>query len=51
MSELRDLYAGLAMHALIVNDKYTNFYHVADAAFEIADLMIEKQNENEREKE
>ena len=42
MSELRDLYAGLAMHALLC-DKQTNIYWIADKAFEVADTMMEER--------
>jgi hypothetical protein len=43
MSELRDLYAGLVMHALILSDKHTNMYGIADQAFETADIMMEER--------
>jgi len=45
MSELRDLYAGLAMHAMIVSDKYTNKYSIARDAFEIAEIMMDEHGQ------
>lgn len=45
MSELRDLYAGLAMHALITSDKYTNKYSIARDAFEIAEIMMDEHGQ------
>lgn len=45
MSELRDLYAGLAMHALIVSDRYTNKYSIARDAFEIAKIMMDEHGQ------
>jgi hypothetical protein len=43
MSELRDLYAGLAMHAMLMFDKHTNIYGIAHQAFEVADIMMEER--------
>lgn len=50
MSDLRDLYAGLAMHAMIASDKYTNKYSIARDAFNIADVMIEEHEERRAQK-
>lgn len=41
MSELRDLYAGLAMHSLLSD--HTNVYWIANEAFNIADIMMEER--------
>jgi hypothetical protein len=45
MSELRDLYAGLAMHAMLMFDKHTNIYGIAHQAFEVADIMMEEHGQ------
>jgi hypothetical protein len=41
MNELRDLYAGLAMQAML--EKHTNIYWIANEAFNIADIMMEER--------
>jgi hypothetical protein len=42
MSELRDLYAGLAMHAMITSGYESNKYVIASESFNIADIMMEE---------
>jgi len=43
MSELRDLYAGLAMHAMITSVYESNKYAIANESFNIAEIMMEER--------
>lgn len=43
MSELHDLYAGLAMHAMITSGYESNKYVIASESFNIAEIMMEER--------